>query len=189
MSAIASYFLPDLTVAEELTARSYYALTTFLDLAQTVAKVARSIFFSSIACLCFGQSHLLNQTSLLSWKDTAFSFQLSLLSLLGVLSPRTALLKKIDAHTTNILSPTGISFVDLLFIQDHHSLGLKAVLAGQMLESGFRLITSNIRCFAINILNIGNSPFMGLIEQGAFSSATATSREISLITNILTESC
>lgn len=183
-------YLPQMTMSDEIFGRLYYVVSTCVDTAQTVAKVGRSILSSALAIVFLGQSSLLNKASLLSWNDVTFSLQMTIYSILGIVSPRLAWIKKCDSHIENLTSFKTVNFSDLLLEQRGplKSTGLKIYLAGQMLESGIRCFSSYIRfgvAKGLVALSLDNAKFVKLLSDGAYHSADSASQEINLISRTI----
>ncbi len=182
--------LPQMTLSDEIFGRLYYVVSSCVDTIQTVAKVVRSIFAGALAFVFFGQSSLLNKASLLSWDDVAFSFQMTIYSILGILSPRLAWVKKCDSHIGNLTSSRRVNFSDFLLEQwgPQKLTGLKIFLVSQMLESGIRCFSSYIRfgcAEGLVALSLDNAKFVKLLSEGAYRSAELASHEINLISRTI----
>ncbi len=188
-SLIGKMVLPEPSVSDEIFGRLYYGVSTCVDTAQTVVKVARSIFTSALALVFAGQSTLLNKASLLSWDDVGFSLQMTGYSLLGILSPQQAWLKKCQSHISNATSTKRVEVSDFLLEEwgTAKSAGVRTFLIGQMLESGFRYATSSVRFFAAKLMyamSLENAKFVNLVADGAYHSAECASHEVSLISKV-----
>lgn len=182
--------LPEPTLSDEIFGRLYYVASSCLDTVQTVVKIARSIFTSGLAFVFLGQSPLLNKASQLSWDDVGFSLQMTGYSLLGILSPRQAWLKKCESHISNAMSGKGLDFTDFLLEEwgTVKSVGIRTFLAGQMVESGVRYAAAHIRFFAARLmyaLSFENAKFVEFLGQGAYNSADFASQEINLISRTM----
>ena len=175
--------LPSMTLSDEVFGRLYYGVSSCVDTAQTVAKMARTILGYSLSLVLCRQSTLLNKVSRISLDDVVFSCQMTIYSILGVLSPRLAWEKKLDAHMDNLMFSRTISLCDVLLEQwgPLQSTGLKIFLAAQMLESSFRYLTSSIRCGISRgfvVLSGDNAPFVKCLSEGAYFSAESAQQEI-----------
>lgn len=178
--------LPEPTLSDEVCGRIYYALSSVVDLAQTVAKVARSVFTTSLAFLFLGQSSALNSLSNISWNDVGFSLQMLGCSILGILSPRTAWVKKCDLHITNAANAftgNGVDFSGLLMEEWNRGkdFAVRCFLIGQLAESGLRFVASAVRygaAKAMVALSLNNAKFVDLLADGAHQSADSAREEM-----------
>jgi len=181
--------LPETSVSDEVFSRLYYVASSGVDTAQTVVKIARSIFASCLSLLFLGQSKLLNKATLLSWRDVGFSIQLTAYSLLGILSPKQAWTKKLEAHIENATRDPGLTLED--FSESERSglkaLGLRLFLISQIMESGIRCGTAGLRFLTAKLMygmSLENAKFVELLGQGAYQSAELAAQEVKFLSHL-----
>ncbi|MBX7066051.1 MAG: hypothetical protein K1X28_02355 [Parachlamydiales bacterium] len=181
--------LPELTISDEVFGRLYYVAASVIDAAQTVAKIARSIFATTLAMLFLGQSSALNHVSSFSWDDVGFSFQMLGCSLLGILSPRNAWIKKCDLHISNTIAGRQVDFGALITEEWNQSktFAMRCFLVGQLGESVLRCVTSMARygiAKAMVALSLNNTRFVDVLADGANHSAESARMETRLISEL-----
>lgn len=182
--------LPEQTLSDEVFGRLYYVAASVIDAAQTAAKIARSIFATSLAVIFLGQSSALNHVTAYSWDDVGFSIQMLGCSLLGVLSPRTAWLRKCDLHISNTLGGRPVDIHGLIMEEWNQakSFAMRCFLVGQIAESALRYTTSIVRfgiAKAMVGLSLNNARFVDVLADGAGHSAGAASRETRILSEVL----
>lgn len=186
-SLIDHYALPQLSARDEILARMYYLVSAVSDIGQTGAKLTRSIFLFGLDLAAAPETKWLHQVSRSSWQDTSFSFQLTAYSLLGIVAPRQAWLKKCEAHVSHALhtfasSAIGVgmeeldSLSELLAKSDKISKTktFKAALISQFGETTVRSALSSLRymaAYAMTSKDENETPFMKVLSDGAETSA------------------
>ncbi len=179
--------LPPFTFSDEVCSRIYYVLSSGADAVQTVVKIAKSIFATALAVLYLGSFSALNGACVESWKDVGFSLQMLACSILGIVLPRNAYVKKVELHASNE-NRIYYHMVELIHSVKAgdmaQSLGARLFLIGQGLESAIRVATSGLRFGAargMSSLSGDQANFVEILAGGAEISTRFAGEEVDLI--------